>query len=438
MGKTRPLGILGILIFLLLTGEKCSEETTNSDSLQKAESQDDFHQLEFGMSVGFFKYLKNQDAYEGPLKRMANDGIRHVRGNDPFTTDMQPYLKKIPTLIESVTKHDIEFLLSISNYPYPVKPAHIQPWVAKAFDRPEYASKGKARKEKYNRQIQNKSKWTNRFPPEDLDAYGDFLESLVNKLIEKDVLKNTSFEIGNEPNAPIYYWGSAAEFKQIVHKTHEVLKETKRPIVCCAFTGKQVMENEWNRESDFYQFSYSEPLFKEDLGFSFHLYQGHGVGDWKDFESIEHDFLEGSYITETNVYGGMADGTPQLEKANSPFWIVRFAQMLEFAYKHKIERIYFHKLKDQPGIKGKLGFFDVKGKAKPSYEYFLKVKSVIDDGYKLEINDDYIQIVGKKKTLIVALNETDYQSNWGSPSETSSQTKTSEFIPKDEWVIINN
>ena len=195
------------------------------------------------------------------------------------------------------------------------------------------------------------------------------------------------------------------------------------------------MENEWNAESDFFQFTYTEPLFDQGMGFSFHLYQGHGDGDWKDFANIEHERLKNSMITETNVYGGMVDGTTQLEKANSPYWIVRFAQMLEFAYKHRIARIYFHKLKDQPGIKGKLGFFDVDGNAKPSYNHLLKVKDVIDEGFMVVRNEDHVVITGKKKKLVVAFEKTEINKEWGILVDASQSSKISNNLPADEWAI---
>lgn len=93
-------------------------------------------------------------------------------------------------------------------------------------------------------------RYTNRGPPPawangSLALYGAALGELTRQLSAAGVAPRVRYEVGNEPDALLYFWGKAAEFEPIADAVHRALLPAggaqgaapgAAPVACCAFT----------------------------------------------------------------------------------------------------------------------------------------------------------------------------------------------------------
>ena len=272
--------------------------------------------------------------------------------------------------------------------------------------------------------------------------YKNFLTKFCDELDKRGVMEKMSFEIGNEPNALFYYWGTVKEFTQVLRLSYDVLKNYNSEVMCCGFVARQIRNGERNPKSRFYQFTYNEPLFNDKVLLSYHLYMGRSDNDWAGFDTIQHNFLANSIITETNAFINMTNSSEKLAKNNSPYFVYKMAQLLAFAYKNDVQRIYFHKLMDQPEKhkRGRNGFFDMDGNPKPSYDFLVKIKILIKDGYKVNYTDEYIEIIGRSKSVKVALKRINFSVPKSKLEEFSREgdKKYKDKLEPSDWVIYDN
>lgn len=124
-------------------------------------------------------------------------------------------------------------------------------------------------------------------------------------------------------------------------------------------------------------------------------------------------------------------------RLNSPEFVTRFADLLDFTYRNDVSRIYLFKLADVPG-KGLLGFFDSNGNPKESYYQLLEIYDVVKEGYKVEKSANFIKIIGRNSTIKVALTDTQESISSQKVKRTSSKSSYSGSLKKAEWVKYDN
>jgi len=351
-----------------------SIETNKQDTI--------FKKVKFGFNIGYLGDLNNNKVFEKPLLTIKQDGISDIRVYEPFTKN----LVKQPSLQYEILNHLVdlgfEVLLSLSNYPM--------------LNKKDSLNAANITDEK----VKKMSAYTFRNPPSDFSSYLNYLENFVNKLKLKNSLSQIEFEIGNEPDAKIYFWGGSSDFIQIARGTKKILEKYHRPIYCCGFTS-EFANNDQQGSKNYLDFVDDSGFFSDNVNLSFHFYPNNKYTT----NSIRLPELNNSIISEFNLFSYQTKSSKdKINYTNSSEFASSLIELLQFAYENDVTSIYLFKLVDNPGKEGALGFFDSNGNAKPSYEYFLKIYSVVKDGYKIERANNYIRLIGKEKAIVYALN----------------------------------
>ncbi len=277
---------------------------------------------------------------------------------------------------------------------------------------------------------------TNRYPPVNLDAYQNYLTNFINSLQQKNVLQNVSFEIGNEPDSKRFFWGSPDDFIKIAKSTAAVLENYQRPVYCCGFTAEFANGGAAQRHE--YLELIQDPDFRKKVNLSFHFYQNN------KFEIQQTDLpgLKNSIITELNFYANMKKGSDKLDIANSPLFGSLLIQMLNFAYKNDINKIYLFKLIDVANKEGALGFFDENGTPKPAYNEFLKVFNVVKDGFRAEESGSEIKLIGADQTIVYSKNKGVYTNQMsdrnGGDNKRRNINKNATGFFMGDWKTVDN
>ncbi|MBS1746348.1 MAG: hypothetical protein JST21_09295 [Bacteroidetes bacterium] len=399
--------------------ENLKKEVTTTDK----KIQNGLHKVEFGFNIGFLSdFQTNQQAYRKALNQIQNDGINNLRIYELFTKNItqQPGLaaKLVDKLVDD---HHFNLLLCLSNFP----------------DIPGIQYKTSGISDFKDADV--KQNFTNRYPPVNFDAYQNYLTNFLNTLQEKNDLNNISFEIGNEPDSKRFFWGTPDDFAIIARSTANVLESYKRPIYCCGFTAD--FADGSAAEHQGYLNLIKDQNFRDNVNLSFHFYQSNKF----EINKIQLPALKNSIITEFNFYGSMKQGSSRLDVTNSPVFGSLLIQALDFAYKNEIAKIYLFKLIDVANKEGLLGFFDVNGNPKPSYNAFIKVYNVIKDGYRVEENASQIKLVGLNQTIVysktngVNTNELLHENNgFGKQKNNKNFGNNGSNFFMGNWNVVNN
>lgn len=356
---------------------------TQAVSNSEEKTQTGLHKVEFGFNIGFLQdFQVNQQAYRKALNQIQSDGINNLRIYELFTKNITQQQGLAAKLVEKlVDNNQFNLLLCLSNFP----------------DIPGIQYKKSDISDFKNSDV--KQGFTNRYPPINFDAYQNYLTNFLNALQEKNDLQNISFEIGNEPDSKRFFWGTPDDFAKIARATATVLENYKRPVYCCGFTAD--FADGSAAEHQGYLNLIKDQNFRNNVNLSFHFYQSNKF----EINNIQLPALKNSIVTEFNFYGSMKAGSSRLDVTNSPVFGSLLIQMLDFAYKNQISKIYLFKLIDVANKEGLLGFFDVNGNPKPSYNAFLKVYNVIKDGYRVEENASQIKLIGLNQTIVYSKNK---------------------------------
>jgi hypothetical protein len=413
------------------TGELNESSASNNNGLAANDAhtaiksgeniQNGFHKVEFGFNVGFLAdFLSNENSYVKALNRIQSDGINNLRVLELFTQKVtqQPGLatKLVDNLVDN---NKFKVLLCLSNFP---KVAGIQ---YKTTDISDFKN------------ADVKQGFTNRYPPINFDAYQNYLTNFLNSLQEKNDLQNISFEIGNEPDSKRFFWGTPEDFTKIAKATASALEKYKRPVYCCGFTA-EFADGGANAHQTYLNLM-KDQNFRSNVNLSFHFYQSNRF----EINKIQLPALKNSIITEFNFYGNMKKGSNRLDVTNSPVFGSLFIQLLDFAYKNEVSKIYLFKLVDVANKEGLLGFFDVNGNPKPSYNAFIKVYNVIKDGYKVEENASQIKLIGLHQTIVYSKTKGAYtrellKQDEGFGKQKNKKNDNSPNFFMGDWNVVNN
>jgi hypothetical protein len=259
------------------------------------------------------------------------------------------------------------------------------------------------------------------------------LSQFVEQIENAGILSNVTFELGNEPEAKSYFWGTTDEYVEIARRYQEVLSGWDRDLLCCGFTATLLGGSDSDLEVETMKASRGEPDRRDcsipvhDLGEtidkkpceyinfinnnqifkdpdhrvtpSFHYYTAK-ITDPPEV-NVSDERVRGSHITEFNMIPNVDDET-WYDHINSPLFVSSFAEFLRFTYTYSIPRVYFHKLIDSGDNDYENGFFDIEANPKTSYDCFRLVLEHLDvqDGYFAEQRTDtdgsgkYVRIQG--------------------------------------------
>ena len=353
-----------------------------------------WHTMRLGFNVG---YITDTAYYHTALARTAADGFTHQRVMGPFLTGLRPAPNATADWVAWVLgNHTQTLTLTLSDYPYAIPPDLLadptkyltvwpgQPGTAKLASEAKYTNRGPI------------AAWANG----SLASYGAVLRGLHALLAVRGLANRVDFELGNEPNALGYFWGTAGEFAPIADAAHAALTgggggaAGPSRIACCAFATElagYAMKN--GSDNGFYNFARGAarrymPTSQTKTPLSFHFYR-HSANDANvnrsTFSNITafygEDALNGSVVTE---WGLFTYNSPRATAAmSSPALVVELVHLLTFAYARSLAEVDAHCLMDNPRKGGHNCYIDRFGVPKQSYAYLARVARIVRGGFRV-------------------------------------------------------
>ncbi len=245
-----------------------------------------------------------------------------------------------------------------------------------------------------------------------------------------------AYETGNEPEARRFFWGEAADFAAKSQAVYDAVQpqagDVPAPRVFFGgYTGQTLSPHathdpaaQANQDAFLALYdTYRDGGRAERHSPSFHIFRnvGHGIPPgggpqekpWASLQQTADQLdLSGGAISAFNLYGS-ADicATPwRSALMESDYFTYELAELLLFAHRNDLARIYFFKLLDFEHELSKLGFFDEQGAPKAAFRQVARVWQVIAGGYQAYelANPRRIRIVGKHEVFEAALAPLDH------------------------------
>ncbi len=375
------------VVFLFCFYFLVSQTVSPANAALKSNLEGKWHTLEIGFNLTFPDRIPLQ---EKGLSHIAEIGIRHVRIYEIFDGKSGiTYQKRLKKALDVVLRNGMIPMLSVSNVPADLMPNEQERKKNKKILPPTVADK-----------VEKVLQYSNRFPPVNFHNYREKLQELVGFLFKtygRDQVVQWRFEIGNEPDAPLYYWGKPDQFAEIAEIIIQIFKKNGIHNI----GGYGVTQNAiYPRKSKLlYSKHYGELVYNivsnSNMGdyefISFHQYQRddqqvhegplHGLPEWLRDEGNR------VMITEWNVSW---DGRKALKVFRKPgAWGEAFAELLVDCHRNSISSLYLFKLMDYSLISSlQLGAFDRKGVPKTWFQEFTAIWKVIRNGYKIQMLSD--------------------------------------------------
>lgn len=331
--------------------------------------------IEFGFNI---HYLNEAEKNIKPLKQIRQDGFTKIRAFEPFTDSLSTNTSALINKVKFIQRFDFNLLLSLSNFTW-----------QSSIDTTRLLTNLSNRKF-----ISEALKYTNRFPPDDTVAYKLFLKKVMDSLQENDCLKSMSFEIGNEPDADRYFWGNADDWEKMTLLISDVLKSYSLAVACCGFSSDLIFLKTTGRVP--YLDYVNSNRFKDNLRFSYHFYFETYLGK-AEINNPQTPKVKNGIITEFGPASSLT--AKNIELMNSSDIMSYLVRLLEFAYTNDVRTVYLFPLMDNKKHTSQLGYFDTEGNPKNGYNYLLKLRDVVRNGYSVYFTDDYTEIRGKESIL---------------------------------------
>lgn len=357
---------------------------------------DEWHHLDIGFNLGYPDRVR----FFGPaLEEVERLGIQHVRVYEIFDGYQgKRYQRRLKKALDIVLAHNMIPIISISNVHAGLLP--------KKSLRKKYVTHLPS---SVSSKIGHILAYSNRFPPASLEGYRASIQELVDFLFStygKKRVQEWWFEIGNEPDAPLYFWGNPVEFSAMYRVASEVLLANGiRHVGGLGVTSWSVFHNGSDeRKADYRAIMKTLAADAEHREFlSFHLYDRSrfkttplsGLPDWLTNSNFP------VFITEWNV-SSRGEVAARLFKQPGA-WGAFFIRLLADAAHSGIDRIYIFKLMNYPlhDDLPQLGAFDVNGRPLPWFEEFQHIYEVVRDGYRVEEDGYSLRLRGRHGLSVV-------------------------------------
>jgi len=256
----------------------------------------------------------------------------------------------------------------------------------------------------------------------------DYLEALDASLA--DAPGEVAYETGNEPDAQRFFWGQAAAFAAKSASIYDAIRRRPSrpppPIFFGGYTGQTFAPQDapdavaaTNQAAflDLYS-QYRDDGRELAHTPSFHVFRQVGYGEngnaglpqekgWARLsERADTLDLSGGAMTAFNLFGS-ADYCLDAWRGDligSDYFTYELAELLLFAHRHRLARIYFFNLIDFAEKGSKLGFFDEDGRPKPAFDQISRVWQIISGGYQAYelAGPRRIRIVGQRGEILEA------------------------------------
>jgi hypothetical protein len=429
------------------------------------------HHLDLGFNVG---YLTDSQYYATALHRLridADSSLKSLRFMGPFLHSNGSAASRRETFtagwlhnISVIAGPDISLVLSLSDYPFDVQPDFLQSpsrYIDAWAGMPSTA------------RLADTLTYTNRAPPTRgawIDAgISDYVDVL--KKLRVQVPSNVGFEIGNEPNALLYFWGTADDFLPLASATVHALGDEQLPlpppyVLCCGFAtelsaqGLGPTDNGHNADGWYHlaqtitaqQKAAAADRFPTAL--SWHFYR-RSRGDFNlnrstyaNASAFYGESLNGSHITEWGL--SSYNSHERAAEINSPALVLELVRLLTFSADVGIASVHFHCFMDNPKKPGHDCYIDRYGSPRISYMYLTLVGRLVGGGYTVEGGGDsglLTRIVGvsNKMALVAAAGNLDGHRLVGrnfslGPTDgvvaSSGFAFDGKYLPAGEWLLL--
>ena len=381
--------------------------------------------LKLGFNIG---YLTQVGVVEPALRQIKDDGFNYVRVYEPFTRGDDAHFTRAVRGLRRLAAQDLRPVLCLSNFPPDLAAADSNRTLPSS---PFPASKR-----------QEILSYSNRYAPADLVTYraalGQMFEALRDT-VGTDVLKEWYFEIGNEPDAPRFFWGSPDDFRRVLSAAIDTLKALDPHITvgAAAFTSRLVSEP--GLRPAFTR------LAREIAGdpridfFSIHLYDNSNPKGQSASDLIA-SFAQTSkprVISEWNVSSVGNRRTEQLIR--SPKFMRHLIDAVAASYANKVELLVIFKLMDYPDRGNyQLGLFDSEGAPKRAYRYVQLIGQLVRDGYTAEDLPELTILRGKNLIAVASKargSSVDFSGYHVIESSVAIDTAEG-ILPPNEWIVL--
>jgi hypothetical protein len=348
--------------------------------------------VEIGFGIG---PLRGARRVTPALVRIHNDGFRVIRGYEPFQMGDPPGYGRVIGPLRTLDSMGFTPFVGLSNFPAQLMPANAQLPVG-----------GSGRNQRKARKLQNISEHTNRFAP-DPQAFDGMLTGLLNSLVQtfgRDKLQSWHFEIGNEPDADKFFWGTPEQFDALmrvaISRFHAV--DPQIAVGGGAFTTALIRGAS---KHEAYA-SLARSLSQSSSDFvSVHVYSR----SFPDPAQIGQELngLLGSQKTAERVISEWnvrtrGDGDMQ-QILNSTAIMPALIDVLGAAYESDVSLILIHKLMDDASDGGgQLGLFNPDGSPKGGYASVVTAAQFARSGFTLSRPNGATQLAGSSMVLIHA------------------------------------
>ncbi len=368
---------------------------------QKAESPDvgvtpiregeelERRQLEIGFAVG---YLGTTVSIEDVLERISADGFRVVRAYEPFSQYDDSSHSGIKERLRALVDNGLTPYLSLSNFPPALLPNSSQQNQLGA----RYPAKKRA----------DVLKYSNRYAPRDRNAYQASVRHLIEELASefgREELRRWYFEIGNEPDAPLYFWGSPQDFREIFSLAAGTLKnfDPQIRVAVGGFTSGLVADSTGN----IVYYRLARDLAASPLAdfASFHVYANlFGESLSRQAISAFGGDAKTKIVSEWNVSTVANRRTESI--LTSEQFMGFLIDAVAASYDAGVELLLVHKLVDLAS-KGQyqLGIFDREGQPKQAYRYLRLMNEVVRSGFSAEVSPGLVVI--RSDDAVVAMSK---------------------------------
>ena len=241
-------------------------------------------------------------------------------------------------------------------------------------------------------------KYSNRFYPDDEQAYLAELSAFIDELLKRDLLKLVTWDLGHEPNAARYWWEDPWAFKEFMDLKLPLLRDTGRPIIGI-HTSTSLLNGMSSNQSKWETMINEMPT---DIGFSTSFYENTQV----PFNYINNKFPTRTFnrivLSECNYAAGMPEGSEKYNYVQSPMFMHYLVRLLTYSKVVNADTICLFQLYGcsvHPD-KGEFALFKPTANglsARPAWFTFCDFMGVIKDGW--DVVPDGIQGANKRITL---------------------------------------
>jgi len=345
--------------------------------------------VELGFGIG---PLPAVGRYADALRTVQRDGFRIIRAYEPFRASDHGFDRVLADLgvIDSL---GLVPYVGLSNFPYDLAPsADVMA-----------AAPGPRRLQMRRRQM---FAATNRYPPNP-DRYGAMLDDFLSALAARfgrPKLETWYFEIGNEPDAPVFFWGQPQDFRTLIQvaiaRFHAF--DPNLRIGGGAFTSGLVAHGT-DKSADYV--AVAQSLGSDATAFvSAHIY----APSFPDATQIAPDLnrLFGPPGSQLRVVSEWNVDTKPTPNAHAIFMstdavVPYLIDMMAGAAEAGVRIVLVHKLMDDPAHE-QLGYFDGSGKPKPAYAMVAMAGAFARQGFRVTHPDGGTLLAGDSLTYIHA------------------------------------